>query len=317
MKAVSIRSPYLWVAFPFILLVMMLGVQLIWSWFNKPAAPSTGTVPPGPRVYAQVFIPKKPERLLTEPNLVPATSESDFEDFRRTQAALVRSQLVLNAALRPAEVAQLSIVRAQAEPLGWLAGALQVGFPESPEIMRVGLDGDNADELRVLVNAVVDAYLREVIDRESANLTNRLRRLEALIGQAEESVKRKRDQIRLLKSDASPSPDSLEQQLLTQDLLECHRELRRVRLAKAGADAAVMEAQTAKEKLLQDEEKTLLLKAAEWDRSRIDLTAQRAEVEHGEELLRRLMSARTTLLLQMDSPPRALLLERAVIRGKE
>ena len=91
-------------------------------------------------------------------------STSSFEVFKGTQQQMLTSDVVLVAALRKPEAASLAAVKKEDDPVRWLARNLRVEFPGNAEIMRVSLTGEKPDEAAVLVGAVVDAYMNEVVD---------------------------------------------------------------------------------------------------------------------------------------------------------
>ena len=59
----------------------------------------------------------------------------------------------------------------------WLAGKLRVDFPNDAEIMRIGMSGENVNEMVRVVNAIVEAYLIEVVEGERAVQLQRRDRL--------------------------------------------------------------------------------------------------------------------------------------------
>jgi hypothetical protein len=87
------------------------------------------------------------------------------EIFRRTQLAYLKSYFVIQSALRAPGVAQLSLLKSQPDPVGWLIDHLECEFEGNSEILRISLRGpsSHADELRQIVEAVSDAYLSEVV----------------------------------------------------------------------------------------------------------------------------------------------------------
>jgi hypothetical protein len=92
------------------------------------------------------------------------------EQYRRTQATLIRSKLVLNAALRDPKVFLLSMLREQSNQLEFLESIIRVDFDLGPDTMRIGANGENTDELTVLVVAVRDAYLHEIVATQKDTL---------------------------------------------------------------------------------------------------------------------------------------------------
>ncbi len=99
----------------------------------------------------------------------------DYETFKKTQAALIKSTFVVQSALRKEEIGQLPMVKAEEDPASWLADELRVSNPEDSEILSVSLRGENREEIRKLVNAVVESYVEEIVQAERDNDLERLR----------------------------------------------------------------------------------------------------------------------------------------------
>ena len=105
------------------------------------------------------------------PRLVFDTNTSDsLLSVRRSQATLISSNFVLNAALRQPRVAELESIRDQKDQLGWLRSHLEVTFPGGAEILQIAVTCGQAQDALELVRAVKDAYMKEVVtaDRENA-----------------------------------------------------------------------------------------------------------------------------------------------------
>lgn len=103
--------------------------------------------------------------------------DSQFENFKRTQTALLRSKFVLNPALRKPEVRNLPLVKEQTEPVDWLSKALRIEFPEDAEVMHVTLAGNDPAGQAAIVNAVTEAYMNEVVGTERQRDKERVVRL--------------------------------------------------------------------------------------------------------------------------------------------
>ncbi|HEY7423815.1 MAG TPA: hypothetical protein VH682_06170 [Gemmataceae bacterium] len=101
-------------------------------------------------------------------------------NHQRTQLVMLKSRLVLNSALCDPKVAQLSVVREQAEPVEWLEQEIQADFSAAPEVLRITMSGDRPEQLVVLVDAIVQAYRREIVDNEKNQRREHLRMLREL-----------------------------------------------------------------------------------------------------------------------------------------
>jgi polysaccharide biosynthesis transport protein len=101
----------------------------------------------------------------------------------------IRSRSTLAAAVWRRDIRDLSIIANKKDPVGWLSRNLQVAFPDDYETMKVSLSGHDRRETAILVNAVVDAYMSEVVDAERKNRENRISELKALQSRKAEEIK--------------------------------------------------------------------------------------------------------------------------------
>ncbi len=134
--------------------------------------------PPAPHVaYVKLYMPAHPPAL---PGFEHPEGDIDFARFQRTQFALLRSRPVLNAALRNPRVKEINLnaLTKGANPAEWLEDQIRVETSDDPELPRVSMIGDNPEQLKVLVNAVVDAYLSEVVEKDTTK--GRLERIDKL-----------------------------------------------------------------------------------------------------------------------------------------
>lgn len=186
------------------------------AWFFIP--------PPQPVAAAKLYIPQKMTGILGGDHPDPPLD-------RQTQVEVIKSRLVLNAAIRPAELNTLPILHQTSdEPLDWLASNLKVEFV-GPEIMRISLADDDPDQAKKVVDAVVTSYLREIVNKSTADRAERLKRLNEMAAEQEESLKRKRNTISgLVRGPAGADADrkAFEQRLLQDQMQAAKTQLFRV-----------------------------------------------------------------------------------------
>jgi capsular exopolysaccharide synthesis family protein len=123
---------------------------------------------------------------------------SDYGAYQRTQLALIKSRLVLNAALKGEKVTGLRCVARQADPIEWLEKELQVDFANGSEILRISMSSDEAEEPVVLVNAVTQAYQDEVVDVETKQRRERFDLLKETWNRYQENLREKRKEVKRL-----------------------------------------------------------------------------------------------------------------------
>jgi len=80
---------------------------------------------------------------------------------RQTHAILVRSPLVVSAALRDGSLQQLPILEREPDPQSWLLQNLKVGYPSDDGVMEIGISGKPQEyaQLVQIVDTIVAAYL--------------------------------------------------------------------------------------------------------------------------------------------------------------
>ena len=119
-----------------------------------------------------------------------------FELYKGTQMQLLTSDFVLIAALRNPTVANLDLLKQEEDPVRWLAKTLQVESPEKAEILRVSLTSPDRNGGAAIVQAVVDAYKTEVVDKERMGRVQRLAELDRVYAEQETELRNKRTELK-------------------------------------------------------------------------------------------------------------------------
>jgi hypothetical protein len=180
---------------------------------------------------------------------------NDFHSYQRTQVVWVRSKLVLNAALRKPKVASLATIAEQVEPVEWLEKELQVDYSYGPETLRIALSGDRPEELAIIVNAVTDAYLEEVVTKEHRKRRARFEQLNEYYHKYDLALRDKRRTLKDL-AEAAGSGDAhtlaLKHRFALAQLAMAEQKLLQLKfdIQQATVDLGVQEQ---KEKLLDDQ----------------------------------------------------------------
>jgi hypothetical protein len=122
-----------------------------------------------------------------------AQRNQDYEILRKTQVALLKSKFVLTSALRNPSIGALSVLAGVGDKEAWLQDHLEVGYPHDGEILEIKLRGTawQADDLILLVDAVGEAYKKEVLGNEIALRMNRHDLIERSLQNLQVEIKRK------------------------------------------------------------------------------------------------------------------------------
>lgn len=118
-----------------------------------------------------------------------------FTNQQRAQLAMLTSRLVLKSALRDLDGMNLTVLQGQADPVAWLEKEIKGDFVTAPEILRISMKGDRPEELMIVVNAVREAFLREVVNREYHERKAMLDNLRTFASKNDEELRLKKREI--------------------------------------------------------------------------------------------------------------------------
>ncbi|GAC1463411.1 MAG: hypothetical protein NVSMB9_00880 [Isosphaeraceae bacterium] len=209
----------------------------------------TGTIAwrlvPSRKYTASALIEVKTQRpiLLTETH----HEKPDYKVFQSTQLALVRSRLVLAAALKRPEVATLKSVRAQADPVDWLEEQIVAEFLTGSELLRLSMSGNHSGDTAIVVNAVAEAYLDEILSKDHHEQLAAAAKLKSLQDEYNEKLTRHRASLRKL-AESVGSDDkqtlALKQQFALQQLAQEKAEHQKVQLElkRSSAELSILRA---------------------------------------------------------------------------
>ena len=120
------------------------------------------------------------------------TDRANYDAFRRTQFQLLKSPVVLNAALRRPGITDLETIREQEDPIGWLSRSMQIVANDQSEVVRIQLRGKRGDDLVTILKAVTDVYLEDIVKTDHADRISRREALVRKYKEMQEDSQRKR-----------------------------------------------------------------------------------------------------------------------------
>lgn len=94
----------------------------------------------------------------------PQQARTDFGTYVKTQATLLKSEFVLNAALR--DLKDVPTIKAQKDPIKYLDEELMVSWQDGSEVIRVTFKGHEPEDARKIINAVQKAFMEQVVERK-------------------------------------------------------------------------------------------------------------------------------------------------------
>jgi len=161
------------------------------------------------------------------------TDRDRFEIFKNTQLQYILSPMVLAAAVREQEVAQLPTIKEHAipGPEEWLERKLSVSFPGRAELMEVSLTLPDPREAATIVNAVVASYLTRLDDMERKPKQTRLEELNLALAEKQNELFERRNKLKRLAMEVGTDEKetlTLKLRLALEELTLYRQELARV-----------------------------------------------------------------------------------------
>ena len=131
-----------------------------------------------------------------QPFVSQATPEGQVNAavYRQRQQQAVSSMKVLETALAKPAIADLTIFQ-KANPVGELERRIKTDFKLGQEFMRITVEGDTPEESLILVAAIKDAYLSEVVNKERSIWNRSVARREEALKDAEATFERNRAEL--------------------------------------------------------------------------------------------------------------------------
>jgi hypothetical protein len=168
---------------------------------------------------------------------------NDFDEYRQSQIALVRSRRVINTALNDSGVKETELIReADPDAVNWLEANLRVSSDPSSSLIRVELDGENSAEVLIVLSAVSKAYLSVTLERDNSATSRRLHELQQASNECERDVQRARSMLSRLEEMSGGGSYSVllhnrSEAEIAEEVKTARDELRRVRLERALLEA--------------------------------------------------------------------------------
>jgi polysaccharide biosynthesis transport protein len=191
------------------------GGLLVWG-----LRPLRAAMEPDKRPKARLLIASSQPRVVFQtPENTSPDEELHYKRYLNTQMALSKSRFVFKAALGQDGISKLPAIRDMTDPIDWLQRNLIMERLGDSELVEVSLLPSNrlsSQDQATLINAVVRAYLDEVVNKEQRQRMARRDTLKKLSNTYADMIKSRRDTIRklALKVGSDEGPSGSEKEVL-------------------------------------------------------------------------------------------------------
>jgi hypothetical protein len=182
-----------------------------------------------PTATALLQVSMRQDTYLSNPPLSDSSGiQKEFDIYKSTQRGWLTSPFVLTTALRKPEIGNLAIIqREKPNEIAWVQDHLEVSFPGDAEVMQVDLTGGDPEEAVILLRAVVDAYLNEIVNSERAERNRKYAEVCQVYREKEEEMRRKSAALFMLAAAlGTPDAETLSlQQKFDLEEMSAHRQV--------------------------------------------------------------------------------------------
>jgi capsular exopolysaccharide synthesis family protein len=178
--------------------------------------------PAKPYAFTKLYFQTRPAGSVDHPD--PPVNQ-------QTQKELITSRIVLRTALEDPEVAQLSCITEKPDPISWLIRELEIDFPTGSEIMRITLREDRADEARVIIDKIAQAYMAKIGNEAMENRKQTRRKLEEKLEAAKKEHHEDVARSGTTSSGGTATPEVIaqNQRMINNEINQANNELMRIR----------------------------------------------------------------------------------------
>ncbi len=190
-----------------------------------------------------------------------AANQNEYEAYRKTQLQLLRSPVVLNAALRRPGISSLRTITDEDDPVTWLSGAIQPVVNAQSEVLQIKLRAPVAEDAQKILNAVTQCYLDDIVNKDRQDRLTRRDSLEKKYKENQTELRSRKETFNELARTLG-TRDSTEvatQRALLMDHLSALRQTLRLSetdLASLDVELAMMDAEQADEQRNEEEQES-------------------------------------------------------------
>jgi len=133
--------------------------------------------------------------------------------YIQTQTELIESPFVLRAVLRREEIAQLPMIRENAEDgeeaVDWMMDYLDANVASNSEIIQISFNGTEPEQTKKLLDAIRDAYMREIVEEERRRKLERYKLLQDQVNEKSEAVRKLSSAVMALQEQLGIKPGTM------------------------------------------------------------------------------------------------------------
>jgi succinoglycan biosynthesis transport protein ExoP len=144
----------------------------------------------------------------SKPPLIPGVGSSppdsrDRENFQQSHAYMIKNGNVLPTVLKRDDIRGLSMIHGLVDPVGSVAAHMKAGFVGGSDICNISLSGENPEEIAMIVNAVRELYVDQVVNGTLRGEADHSQKIENITEQLQEDIRKQSREIRLMLTDTS------------------------------------------------------------------------------------------------------------------
>jgi hypothetical protein len=277
---------------------------------------------PEKSVATAIFRVARARPSIVADNFAELYDKQEYEVFKKSQLAMLRSYFVLESALRKPGISSLSTFAGKEDPKEWLVENLEVEYPEDGEYLAISLKGwaSQMEDLTQIVDAVGQAYMDEMVYKERARRLSTKDLLRRRLDDIESKIRDKSSEMLAIARDSGRHDEATSAALrqlnldrlgrIESEILRLENEHLELEGGGDEASSKSYEARIARLRERQAELENLLVQGSELS---MELNAMKAELDVLQQTANELAIKLQVFEIDQDAPQRIELVQPATI----
>lgn len=115
--------------------------------------------------------------------------DNNFEGYKKNQEVLIKTRGMLARVVKSRQVSELALIKGQEDPAKWIEDQIQLKWV-APDVVSVSMNGDNPDQLRIILDAVISEYVKDANTTQKKDRMDRVQLLEKAKEEIQDQIHR-------------------------------------------------------------------------------------------------------------------------------
>ncbi|MGL4422907.1 MAG: hypothetical protein ACRCZF_19725, partial [Gemmataceae bacterium] len=213
----------------------------------------------------RALVEVQPERKLLDNS---AQFDNNFESYKKNQETLIKLRPMLEKVAKDRTVQQLPFIRSNDDPAKWIEDQIKLSWQNNSDILAVSMNGDNPEQLRIVLQALVLQYADDAgsgekkaradsakqLNEHKADLIERIKKTEARVMAQSKAGAGTKGSTEAIITQLTKRLEALDNSIndLEKKLLECESKMKYVQARMSQIDTETVDSSLFDEEVRKD-----------------------------------------------------------------